>query len=329
MKGGVGDRFWYGVLMFVLLCCWPAWTAGSSSPPAQLEARFIADSAKVGSIALLKLAYRLPAGAQLLPEPRINGLEDLTIAGIQRGTGDIQVRILVDRLGEFKTGPISLAYLNPEGETKFLHTDPARLTVLSNLGDRPEDAQLKPIYGIIPTRSGLVKPLVRAFMALGVCAAGLGLFLWMRRRRNGNTVVRVQTPPHTLAEKEIHELASQGLFEKGYVKEFYFRFSEILRRYLESLRGFPAAEYTTQEIALSIQVPQDRQILPLLQDADLVKFADLNPTPAKKNDEIEQALAYVRETGSAFNRDHGDGLVRGRTIRFGRRRIIQKEETAR
>ena len=137
----------------------------------------------------------------------------------------------------------------------------------------------------------------------------------------------MQVPPHIAAEQEIHELASQKIFEKGRIKEFYFRFSEILRRYLEALRGFPAAEYTTQEITLSIQAPEDRQILPLLQDADLVKFADLNPTPAKKNDEIEQALAYIRKTGSAFHTDHETHRVQGRGIKFGRRPPIQAEES--
>jgi hypothetical protein len=280
----------------------------------------------VGSMVELALAYRLPERAQLTAEPGIRGLEGLAIEGIQKGSGEIRVRLLVDRLGEFKTGPLSLAFLTREGNTEFLHADPVALTVVSNLGERPQEAQLKPICGIIPTRSGLIKPLLWGLVALGVCAAGLGLFLWLRRRRTRGGLLRVQVPPHIAAEKEIQELAAQQIFEKGYIKEFYFRFSEILRRYLESLRGFPAAEYTTQEIALSIQAPEDRQLLALLQDADLVKFADLNPTPAKKSDEIDQALAYIRETGSAFERDHGDHRVQGRGIRFGRRPAIQTEE---
>ena len=135
-----------------------------------------------------------------------------------------------------------------------------------------------------------------------------------RRARAGSQVL-----PHVAAEREIQELSSQKLFEKGHVKEFYFRFSEILRRYLESLRGFPAAEYTTEEIVLCVQAPEDRRILPLLQDADLVKFADLKPTPARKSDQVDQALLYIRETGSAFERDHGDPKTQDRGMRFGRR----------
>jgi hypothetical protein len=324
MRGVRGGRFKYLALVCALLCFRSAWAGGSDRPETLLKARFVPDSAQVGSMVELTLAYRLPEGSQLPPEPQIKGLEGLAVEGIQKGSGEIRFRILVDRLSEFETGSLSLSYLTREGKTEFLQTDPVVLTVLSNLGDRPEEAQLKPIYEIIPTRSRLMKPLPWVLVALTACATGLGVFLWVKRRGRG-ALPQAQVPPYTLAEREIHELASQGLFEKGHVKEFYFRFSEILRRYLESLRGFPAAEYTTQEIALSIQASEDRQILPLLQDADLVKFADLNPTPAKKSDEIEQALAYIRETGSAFERDHGDHSVQGRVIRFGRRPAIQIE----
>jgi len=225
----------------------------------------------------------------------------------------------VDRLGQLKTGPLSLAFLTRDGDTAFLHADPVALTVLSNLGARPEEAQIKPICGIISTTSNLMTSVRWGLMALGACAGGLCLFLWLRRRRTREGFPGVQVLPHVAAEREIQELASQKLFEKGHVKEFYFRFSEILRRYLESLRGFPAAEYTTEEIVLCVQAPEDRQILPLLQDADLVKFADLKPTPAKKSDQVDQALLYIRETGSAFERDHGDPKAQDRGRRFGRR----------
>ncbi|MCF8144751.1 MAG: hypothetical protein K9N21_12610 [Deltaproteobacteria bacterium] len=328
MRGGMDRRFKRLTMLCLLFCVQGAWAGGSDLPEPRLKTRFIPDSARVGSMVELALTYRLPEGAKLPPEPLIKGLEGLDVVGIQKNNGEIRIRLLVDRLGEFKTGPLSLAFLTPEGSTEFLHTDPVGLTVLSNLGERPDEARIKPIYGIIPTGSGFMESLGWGLAALGACAAGLGIFLWLRRRRKKRGLPRVQVPPHHLAEKEIHALASQEIFEKGHVKEFYFRFSEILRRYLESLRGFPAAEYTTQEIALSIQAPEDRKILPLLQDADLVKFADLIPTPARKRDEIEQALAYIRETGSAFEKDPADHSVKGRGIGIGGRRAIQNEGAA-
>ena len=104
-------------------------------------------------------------------------------------------------------------------------------------------------------------------------------------------------PPHIRAVKEIEELEGRSLFEKGHAKAFYFRFSEILRRYLEAIRGFPAAEFTTEEIAHHIKTEQDRTLLPLLRQADLVKFADTVPTPARKEETVKAALDYIHETG--------------------------------
>lgn len=318
------------VLVCILLCFGVVRTTISADiSPVGLVATLSPPSAKVGSTVLLTLSYHLPEGARLSPDSQIKGLEGFTIVSTQTGPGQIRVTLLVDRIGQFKTGPLSLAYFDREGKEGFLQADPVELTVLSNLGKKPEEAQLKPIYGIIPTTSGAMKYLPWVIIALIACAVGIGLFLWIKRRRNRRAFGISQDPPHTLAKKEIDELESQGLFEKGHVKEFYFRFSEIMRRYLESLRGFPAAEYTTQEIALSIQKQEDRQLLPLLQQADLVKFADLAPTPAKKDDEIKEALSYIRETGAELDRDLPVRGVPTKGLSSGRFRVKKSEEAGR
>jgi len=324
MKGG------WMVLVCILLCFAAVRTTISAdNSPVRLVATLTPTSAKVGSIVLLTLSYHLPEGARLSPDSQIKGLEDFTIVGRQTGPGQIRVRLLVGRIGQFKTGPLSLAYFDKEGKEGFLDADPVDLTVLSNLGEKPEEAQLKPIYGIIPTKSEAIKYLPWVIIALIACAAGIGLFLWIKRRRNRRAFGLSQDPPHTLAKKEIDELESQRLFEKGHVKEFYFRFSEIMRCYLESLRGFPAAEYTTQEIALSIHNQEDRQLLPLLQQVDLVKFADLTPTPAKKDDEIKEALSYIRETGAEFDGDLPAKGVPTKGLRSDRFRVKNPEEAGR
>jgi len=320
----------WSVFICILLCFGAARTTISAdNSPVGLMATLNPPSAKVGSAVLLTLSYHLPEGARLTPDPQIKGLEGFTIVGRQTGRGQIRISLLVDRIGRFKCGPLSLTYFDREGKEGFLKAEPVELTVLSNLGKKPEEAQLKPIYGIIPTGSELIKYLPWVIIALIACAAGIGLFLWIKRRRNRRAFGISQDPSHTLAKKEIDELVSQGLFEKGHIKEFYFRFSEIMRRYLESLRGFPAAEYTTQEIALSIQKQEDRQLLPLLQQADLVKFADLAPTPAKKDGEIKDALSYIRETGAEFDLDLPAKGVPTKGLRSDRLGVKKSEEAGR
>ena len=66
---------------------------------------------------------------------------------------------------------------------------------------------------------------------------------------------------------------------------------------MESIRRFPAAEMTTEEIVRHVgNTPQDQKILPLLRQADLVKFADTIPTPDRNVRDIEAARTYIRQT---------------------------------
>jgi hypothetical protein len=261
-----------------------------------LTASLDRDSAKVGSVVVLTLNYRLPEGADLFSPLEIKGLEDLTPIDHEIGSDQIRIRLLVDQLDSWKTGPLSLAYQDKAGKAQVLTTDSVSLTVLSNLGESPSEAQLRPIYGILPTKSRWLKSMPWMAGVLCMCLMGLGLAWLYRRRRGHGPSITAQPPPHVRAKKDLEELEAQRLFENGQVKAFYFRFSEILRRYLEGIRGFPAAEFTTQEIALCLDREQDRRLLPLLRHADLVKFADALPTQAQKEEEVEKALSYIRET---------------------------------
>ena len=253
-------------------------------------------SAKVGDTVVVHLSYSLPEGAQLPEEPQIKGLQGLTILKKLIEPGRISITLLVDQLDQWRSGPLSLAYMDKDGKEKVLKADPVSLTVLSNLGDRPEEAQLKPIQDIIPTKAGWLKflPWV-AILMFAMLALGC-FFLYQKKRRSGKGSLELIDPPHIRAQKEIEQLEAQGFFEKGHIKEYYFLFSEILRRYLESIRHFPAAEFTTEEIANHLKDEQDRKLLPLLRQVDLVKFADTIPTPARKQEDLIAAKTYINET---------------------------------
>ncbi|MBW1718958.1 MAG: hypothetical protein JRJ43_05270 [Deltaproteobacteria bacterium] len=305
----------YTLIVGMLLCIVQPVTLLSQddikdSVPA-LSASIEQDSARVGGIVELCLKYRLPEGARLPAEPKINGIEGLIPLDRLIGPGQIRIRLLVDQLGLWKTGALSLSYIDKEGKNQVLATDPVSLTVSSNLGDRPAEAELKPIQGIIPTMSLWLKYLPWAAGLLCILLIMCVLFWWYKRGRRGKPPAIPQIPPHIRAKKEIEELDAQKLFEKGHAKSFYFRFSEILRRYLGSLRGFPSVELTTEEIARCIDKEQDRSLLALLRQADLVKFADRVPAPARKEEEVKTALTYIQETRPVPEANHETDISRG------------------
>ena len=88
--------------------------------------------------------------------------------------------------------------------------------------------------------------------------------MMMKRRREREAPLYIE-PPDRVALKELEDLDSSQIFERGEVKRYYFSLSEIIRRYMEKIRPFPAYELTTDEIASSIDNDEDRSIVKLLR----------------------------------------------------------------
>jgi len=293
-----------GILFLVIVSF--AGTVKGEAGGAGLRASLDRESARLGSTVVLDLSYVLPEGSELAPGPEVKGLEGLTVIDIREEPGRIKVWLLLDRLGSWKTGDLSLAYLDRDGSKQELNTEPVSVIILSNLGEKPEEAQLKPVQGIIPLKPVWLKYLPWIAVPAGILLSAAGLFWWSRRIRGSRAYGIHQDPPHVRAKKQIDTLEAEGLFEKGYVKEFYFRLSEIIRRYLEELRGFPALEYTTQEIAVRVDNEKDRSLIPLLRRIDLVKFSDVIPSQAVKEEEIRMAVSYIQETGNIIDVQAGE-----------------------
>ena len=301
------------VLLYLFLWAYPALCGGAEIEP-EMTASLVPNQTRVGGVITLTLGFQLPEGARLAREPEIGGLEGfqvldrrVTLKGpgkkgggqensIVPVSGECSVQLMVNRLGSGPVGPISLSYVTAEGKKASVEAVPVPLTVLSNLGDKPEEARLKPIYGIVPTVATWKK--YRFWILGGIVLLLLGVICewWIRKRRGKGMEVTEQTPPDKLAIRGLKALDEQKLFEKGRIKDFYFGFSEILRRYLEAIRGFPAAEYTLEEIARAAKKKEDQPLLSLLRRADMVKFADSIATPAGKDEDMQMAFGYIQST---------------------------------
>jgi len=317
LAGLMGRHGGRPLLTIVVLClfvwAWSGVEGGVETEP-EMTASLVPNQTSVGGVITLTLRFQLPEGARLAPETEVSGLEgfqvlDRNIAldgerkndGKQKNSampiqGECRIKLMVGRLDSGTVGPISFSYVSAKGKTALLTAAPVPLTVLSNLGDKPEAARLKPIYGIIPTVDTWEK--YRFWILGGIALLLLGVICewWIRKRRGKGAAVINEIPPDKLAIRGLKALDAQKLFEKGRIKDFYFGFSEILRRYLEAIRGFPAAEYTLEEIARAAKKKEDQPLLVLLRRADMVKFADSVATPAGKDEDMKTAFAYIQNT---------------------------------
>ncbi len=290
-------------LVFIFLGSGPVWsgTAETDLVPT-LSASIETNTARIGDLLWVTLKYVLPENARLAEDGGVGGLETVTILEHKTEPDQIKIRFMVDQLESFDLGPFSITYIDHQNNQQKVTTAPIAITILSNLGEKIEDASLKPIQDIISTQSRWRSYLFWAFAAILLLGMACSYIYWRKKRRIHDIQATMEDPPHVRADKEIDKLIASGMFERGDVKAFYFIFSETIRRYMESIRGFPAAEMTTEEIARVIKTaPSDQGILPLLRQADLVKFSDLVPAPDRKDQDILMARTYIQQTRPVMN----------------------------
>jgi len=284
-------------ILFLLITAGTLWGMETKTvDTGSLSASLDQASVPVGGVVWLTLDYHLPEGGRLPQPPEIKGLDDLSIIKQIIKPGQIRIQLLVDHLGPWQSAPISLSYLDATDQTRLMTAQPVSLEAASNLGEKADEAQLRPIRDIVAVKSIWRSYLLWLAAFIALVLVGLGLFWWNKKRHTPAGSAHYTEPPDIRARRELRGLETQRYFETGLVKTYYFIFSEILRRYLESIRNFPAAEFTTEEIARHISAEPDRKLVFLLQQADLVKFADTVPTQTRKEEDLKAALAYIRQT---------------------------------
>lgn len=305
MKLRTLKNFFYRIILaaffaLVMTAYSPAYVraAIATEPDSFLKATFEQTEALFGDTVTLRVEYKLPLGAQFAGKDQLKGLEGLAIIDIERKAGNFFIQLMADQSGVMTIKNISLEYTDKDGQKLALTTPPVTINVASTLGEKPEEAELKPIEDIVPTTPLIIKLLPYLAGAAGVLLIA-GLVIWFIRRRRRKKLFPEKVAPHVRAMELIEELESEKLFESGRVKDYFFKFSGILRRYLEEIRGFPAAEYTTQEIALAVTEAGDHDLLPLLKNADMAKFADHIPSQSRKEEEVQKAISYIKQTSPA------------------------------
>ncbi|MDD3666068.1 MAG: hypothetical protein PHQ65_12440 [Bacteroidales bacterium] len=144
--------------------------------------------------------------------------------------------------------------------------------------------------------------------ALGglVAAILITVIVWVvRQRLRKESIIperrKVVLPADVEALQRLDELRLKKLWQAGEVKFYYTELTDIMRVYLERRFAIQAAEMTSAEIMEGIQHlklhPTTTQLLDnMLQLADLVKFARMQPLPLENDTALNHAVDFVKET---------------------------------
>jgi hypothetical protein len=193
---------------------------------------------------------------------------------------------------------------------------------------------IKPLLSMGPDLQWLYW--VLGTLALGALAL-LARYLWRRRKKTAPSIpAPPPVAPHIEAGRALDGLATQTGIS---AKQYYFRLSAILRRYLERRFGFPAAEMTTEELLPRLDgLPLDADLIPavkaLCRSADPIKFAGAGAVPKQMHDDMATVRRFVRRTtiedGVASEQSPGDKPAKlppsgGRAAPTGRQSIEIRE----
>lgn len=123
-----------------------------------------------------------------------------------------------------------------------------------------------------------------------------------RKTKPGYEPVVMKEAAHVTAFRELERLRDGKLWQKGEVKHYYSRLTEILRRYLENRFGVYSLEMTTSETLeelLRTGFKKDETYFKLrevLNGGDLVKFARYKPEPSENELHFENSWQFVEIT---------------------------------
>ncbi len=142
-----------------------------------------------------------------------------------------------------------------------------------------------------------------------IMAAMIALIVWLLAKylpRNPIRRLMKPAPPaepsHLTALRELGRLKEEQLWQKGEIKEYYSRLSEILRRYIDGRFGISSPELTTDETVRMLQraavLRQSEMavIKEILSVSDMVKFAKYLPLAEIHDNAFESSLRFVELT---------------------------------
>lgn len=148
---------------------------------------------------------------------------------------------------------------------------------------------------------------VARWVVLALVAALLvAVLIWIvKRRKEHKPIIALPgakpTPADKKALSELEALRRKELWQKGRIKKYYTDITDIVRRFLRNMYGISAAEMTTRQTLKAFHGIADWSeesealLRKLLQKADMVKFAKMQPESYEHDEAMQCAVDFVRK----------------------------------
>ena len=317
--GPSGIRLWLSALLIVVMSVMVVESvAAQGVTPAGVRVSFSSDSPEltVGDVVILSLVISHPT-EMVVVVPRLErewgpfevqdqtSVQTISVEGGVRTLAK-QFRVTLFETGNFETPAFPVTIRSPDGIVELVEPAPIKLTVNSVLSG--SDDQLKDLrppadfYGSFWDRSRVL--VFVALVLFGVLGASGYYLIWRSRSQKTRVVTSLDTrSPWEIAEQEFDRISDLDLPATGNLKEHYTLVADALRvcvatTILRTDESGEIADKSTTEIALtvrrsSLDSVNARAIIELLEEADLVKFANYSPSFSRAYEFAGQSRALV------------------------------------
>jgi hypothetical protein len=250
------------------------------------------------------------------------------IDSVAAGNGRIKIihKYLITSFdsGRYQIKPVFVETKN-EGGIKRYYSDYSMLKVM-RIKIAPPDTTAKIFDIISPYKAPLTLGEVLPWLLVAVLA---GLLTWAviryirnhRKSDNEEDIFIPSDPAHIIAFRELERLRSEELWQKGEIKKYYTRLTEILRQYLENRFKVYSLELTTSETLGALLKTGFKKngayedLKSVLTGADLVKFAKYNPVATENESHFQTSWKFVMTTSEIDkNSDTAEQKIEGKEV---------------
>ena len=246
-----------------------------------IDTRVVADSVTVGERLHIRYRASYPDSLVLLPPEtfdtgtcRLVSLNWRNARDHDKRIKEARLTVMTIDLEEARVPEPAFHFLTPRGDTLIAYGEEVSVPVRQLTTDEDESRPLKPQWQA--PRSYTYFYIAAAAVAL----AALAVFLWRRRRKQmPHTPDEPEIPADIVAMEELIRIENTNLLESGEFKKYYTLVVDAVRHYLERRYGVLAMDRTTHELLTDLDIVRVTigELEPLLDEADLVKFAKFEP----------------------------------------------------
>ncbi|OGW79560.1 MAG: hypothetical protein A3G33_07125 [Omnitrophica bacterium RIFCSPLOWO2_12_FULL_44_17] len=306
IQSKAGIRYFFGFILFLLINSTFIF-ADDISLKTEIDKAFMT----IGDKVHFKITASHPKNIQILNFDMSIALSDFEVKEIKDFSIEEKGLIQEGReailtnftLGEYVIRPVQVQYRDTKGETKTIQSHQLYLTVQSTNQKMDPASDIRGIKGVLNIKTSPWIWIVPTVILMTVILSLLIRHYLVKRSFLGAGKEESLLSPSDEAFRALAELELTDWLKRNEFKRYFFRLSEIVRKYLERRYQMPALESTTSEVSRSLSRIKEqcnpentKSIVDLLEFCDLVKFAKYIPSPIEMVHKNKQAKAIVEKT---------------------------------